>query len=581
MSEFESLDTRGGFTAKLWRGERMCMLGFDVVEPEDDFVGFAIEFREPGGSAFLPLMNRIAFEYESSAALEVTGARRYSSLSSPFQKFRWVHFPHQPKDGTYAYRITKMHMPRDAAPVKGDAIDLDISLDQTTYDDFLDIGFTRNFASSQAFLDLIRPHGDPDVLGSKIIPSKADDGLKFKKLTNIPGLYEWLGFEAHDLLFAFLKEAANDPSITVDAMVYDFNEPDILALLKGLGNRLRIIIDDSVSTKDGKTSGHGTPRSAESSAATVLKSSAGRSSVLRTHCQNLQHNKVFIAKRGGKPFKVLCGSTNHSFRGLYIQANNVLVFTDSEIAGLFGQYFEALLDDAAGFNKSPLSKKWHFVQGPGKPPVHLCFSPHKDPELSLSVVGGSIDQATSSVFFNIAFLNQIRSGSVREAIDRLQDKPVFSYGVSDKASGLEVYKPDGSVGLVDFAYLAEHAPVPFRQEWSGGRGINIHHKFVVTDFNLPTARVFTGSCNHAPSGEKGNGDHLILIEDQKVATAFAIEAVRVFDHLHFRTAMRAGETKPQAITLKKPRKFSGKPAWFEPYFVQGSQKALDRALFSH
>ena len=33
---------------KLWRGERMCLLGFNVEKPEEDFVGFAIECKEPG-----------------------------------------------------------------------------------------------------------------------------------------------------------------------------------------------------------------------------------------------------------------------------------------------------------------------------------------------------------------------------------------------------------------------------------------------------------------------------------------------------------------------------------------------------
>ena len=48
-------------------------------------------------------------------------------------------------------------------------------------------------------------------------------------------------------------------------------------------------------------------------------------------------------------------------------------------------------------------------------------------------------------------------------------------------------------GIADFAFLAAHAPELFKSEWSGRRGRNIHHKFVVTDFNLPTAKVFTGS----------------------------------------------------------------------------------------
>ena len=136
------------------------------------------------------------------------------------------------------------------------------------------------------------------------------------------------------------------------------------------------------------------------------------------------------------------------------------------------------------------------------------------------------------MLYSVAFLNQIDTGPVREALDALMGRPVFSYGVVDKDTGLEITKPDGEVGLVGFAYLKKHAPEPFKTEWSGGSGIHIHHKFVVVDFDQPSATVFTGSSNLSPSGEENNGDHLLMISDQCIATAYAIEALRVFDHLN-------------------------------------------------
>jgi phosphatidylserine/phosphatidylglycerophosphate/cardiolipin synthase-like enzyme len=220
--------------------------------------------------------------------------------------------------------------------------------------------------------------------------------------------------------------------------------------------------------------------------------------------------------------------------------------------------------------------------------LHLCFSPHRAAELSLNPVGAAIDQASSSVLYSIAFLNQIETGPTRATLERLMQRSVFSYGVVNEASGLEVRKPDGSIGVVDFAFLAKNAPEPFKSEWSGGKGINVHHKFVVTDFSLPSAKVFSGSSNLAPSGEKGNGDNLVMIDDQRVATGYAIEALRIFDHLHFRTVMQAAAparpvaraTTPSALTLRKPTAISGRPAWFEAYYRPGSQRETDRKLFS-
>ena len=595
MSDFENSDSKNGFFMKLWRGERMCLLGFDVENPEPDFVGFAIERKEPGMAFFEPLLNRLAFSYDKPATTAVTGRRQFPSNEAPFQKFRWIHFPRDPKDGKYTYRATKMHMPDPKKKLRaGTSIELDLSLEQVSYHNFLDVGFTRNFASSQAFIDNFAPDGDVEALGKTLLPRVADEGLEFKKMR--PDIYKWLGFEATDMVFAMLDQAVKDPKLTLDVLAYDLNEPELVAKLEKLKSRLRIVVDDSISkTKDKETgevdeSGHGHAESAESRAVERLIHSAGASNVRRTHFKNLQHHKVLIAKRNGKPFQVLTGSTNFSFRGFYIQANNAIVFTNEPIAKLFSEMFEEAFARPGDFSAHALASKWHSVQSGNKPKIEVCFSPHKDTDLSLRRVGDAIDGAQSAVIYAVAFLNQIQSGAGRTALDKLMSRTIFSHGVSDKrGGGLQLQKPDGSTGLVDFAHMGKNAPEPFRSEWRGGKGINVHHKFVVTDFNLPTAKVFMGSCNLAPAGEKNNGDHLILIEDRKVAASYAIEGVRVFDHLHFRDVLRdaqekkkAGETAKatKALTLRKPRAVTGEAAWFERFYKAGSQLEKDRLLFS-
>jgi phosphatidylserine/phosphatidylglycerophosphate/cardiolipin synthase-like enzyme len=576
MSAFTNSKESSGLSVKLWRGERMCLIGMDVAQPEPDFVGFSIEVRSPGQPAFTPLRNRLNFSYDKPVEKAVNGFRNFLSTEAPFQKCRWIHFPYNPQGGNYVYRVTKQHMPSDGKLLAGTSLTLDIPLDPEIYDNFLDVGFSRNFASSQAYADRYKNN-------TKVIPANADQGLKFKKL---PGdVYQWLGFEAYELIFGFLDEVVNDKNLTLDVFAYDLNECDIVGRLEKIGGRLRAIIDNSGS--------HAPATSAESQAAKQLSASAGAANVQRMHFKNLQHNKVLIARRNGQPVKVLFGSTNFSFRGLYIQANNAIVFHATEAAALFAKAFDLAFKDPESFYADPMSKQWHLVQAPGKPPVHFCFSPHASTDLSLNPVGAAIDQATSSVLFAIAFLYQTKSGAIREAIDRLMEKQVFSYGISDKASSLTVRKPDGSIGIVDFEYLAEKAPEPFKSEWSGGAGIHQHDKFVVTDFSLPTAKVFSGSSNLSPSGEKGNGDNLVMIEDPRVATSYAIEALRIFDHLHFRAQMQdvlpknkkstsTKSAKPSgALTLQKPTAISGKPAWFEKYYQEGSQAENDRKLFSH
>ncbi|HEY3898199.1 MAG TPA: phospholipase D-like domain-containing protein [Chthoniobacter sp.] len=581
MSDFQNSKSADGLTVKLWRGERTALIGMDVDEPEDDLVGFAIEVIEPGTKSFAPLLNRLNFSYSQPASKAVDGFKNFPSTQAPFQKFRWVHFPPAAKGGTYTYRVTKMHMPTDNKVVAGTAITLDIALDPVIYQNFLDVGFTRNFASSQAYADKYK--NNPNI-----IPGGGADPLKFQKVAG--DVYQWLGFEAYELIFGILDEVVKDKTLSLDFFGYDVNEPDIVSRLQKMGGRLRAIIDDSGE--------HKPATSPESQVANLLMGTTD-GNVKRMHFSGLQHNKVLIVKKNGKPLKVLFGSTNFSFRGIYIQANNALVLYAPEAAQFFANYFELAFNGQRGFTKDPMFSKWNLVPVQSKPPVHLCFSPHSDPNLSLNPVAAAIDQASSSVFFAIAFLSQMKSGPTYDAINRLMDKDVFSYGISNRKGGLNVKKPDGSIGLVDFEYLAKTAPEPFKTEWSGmakgttatgskksAPGITEHNKFVVTDFSLPTAKVFSGSSNLSVSGEKKNGDNLVMIEDSRVATSYAIEAIRIFDHLHFRSLMQTSrnQTKSEQVktlTLQKPEAISGQPTWFAPFYKEGGQLAKDRILFAH
>ena len=569
MSDFTNTVTSKSLTLKLWRGERMCLLGMDVTNPEPDFVGFSIEVKSPGSPGFIPLRNRLAFSYPAATAPSTIDSKQFPSLEAPFQKFRWVHFPQNPQPGTYSYRVTKQHMPKDGTLKPGDSATADISLDPHVYDGFLDIGFTRGYASSQAFTEKF---GNTPEFFPPLKPSGGGAGPTFDKSTAPAGAYQWLGFEAYDLIFGILKDVATDPTLTLDAFAYDLDEPDIIADFATIGKRLRIIIDNS--------GNHAPATSGPSQAAKTL--TKAKATVQRMHFKSLQHNKVLIVKRNGTAVKVLCGSTNFSFNGLYLQSNNTLVFEGQDAAGLFEQYFAAAWTDPKTFPTSDLATKWHLIQPKGAPAIQFCLAPHGNPDLSLKPVAAAIDQASSSVFFAIAFLAQIKTtDTVRAAVDRLTDKPVFSYGISDKSTGLSVKKPDGTVGLVKWDYLKTKTAQPFAAEFSSGSGIHEHNKFVVTDFNLPTAKVFTGSSNLSGSGEKGNGDHLIMIEDPRVATSYAVQAVLIFDHLHFAANMNAAK-KPTQLVLQKPIAMSkAKAAWFAQYYEKNSQLMRDRELFSH
>lgn len=561
-TDFERKESAGGLTFKLYRGEGAALLAFDLdpAQATDDFVGFSVEVQYPGSTHWGALKNRLHFDYPPN----VERPRSFRSIEAPFQKFRWIHVPSEVKPGEFRYRVTARYMDAAGRLRAGPQVTNSISLAPQTVDGFVNVGFTRGFASSQAYAD--RFNNEAGILPEPGTPAAASldhDMAPFEDN------YAWLGFEARQLLIGLLEQVAADPSLTLDALIYESKEPDVLRRLEALGERVRAIIDD-----------HGEQGDAESAETiSTNRLAAAGAEVKRMHFGRQQHNKVLIVRRDGQPIRVLTGSTNYSLRGLYIQANNALVFDDPRVAAKYGELFDAYWTSPAKFRQNTLSQQWWVVRDEADSRVSLCFSPHADSSLSLDPIARAIEEAQSSVLYSIVFLNQL-TGAVREALDELMDRSLFSYGVAQRVSGLTVNKPDGSRGLLPFAYLAENAPEPFKAEWSGHtteRSNMVHHKFLVTDFNGERPTVYTGSSNMAAGGEKANGDNLICIEDRKVAIAYAVEALRMFDHFHFRVKAKESGA-PQTLRLAKPPAPGEKP-WFSQYYRTGHIRERDRKLF--
>ena len=107
--QVEGTNNKAPFTLKLHRGDGMTLIAMNWKngQPPQDFVGFAIEYQEPGGSQFFPLNNRLGFLDASGNVNPAT----LSTLQSPIQKFRWVHFPRNADlPGKFVYRVTPVFM---------------------------------------------------------------------------------------------------------------------------------------------------------------------------------------------------------------------------------------------------------------------------------------------------------------------------------------------------------------------------------------------------------------------------------------------------------------------------------------
>lgn len=559
------------FTLKLHRGDGMTLLAMNwkADTPPSEFVGFALEYKEPDGDRFWTIKNRINFPNPDGSV----NKERTSSRLSPIQKFRWAHFPvNADKEGPFTYRVTPVFMTPSGELSYGEAQEADIVLARETYPGKLNVAFTRGFVSSQAFVD--RYVTDDDGLET-LIPDKSSEGLDFvPSHPKAKEALEWMGFEARSAILGLLDQAIADKTALVRVVCYDLNDPAIVSRLEKLKKRLFIIIDNS---KDHKPDDSGESQSAKRLAAT-----AGAKQVKRQHMSNLQHNKTIVVD--GKDVKAaICGSTNYTWRGQFVQSNNAIVVHGKKAIQPFIDAFENYWenDSVVGFGPTE-STDWHDLQLAGID-ARVTFSPHSKDEGVLKSVADDILSAKSSVLYSLAFLNQT-TGAVTDAIKKVTKKEgIFVYGISDKRTGgLDVHLPDGKVAPVFAINLSANLPEPFKSEptalSSNNAGTRMHHKFIVIDFDKPTARVYTGSYNVSKPADIQNGENLLLIKDRRIAVSYMIQALTIFDHYHFRVLQARADASDKPIQLKKPPEAGQKPWWNEDY--TDPRKILDRKLFA-
>ncbi|MGH8728987.1 MAG: phospholipase D-like domain-containing protein [Burkholderiales bacterium] len=554
------------FTLKLHRGDGMALVAMNWKhgKPPQDFVGFAIEYKEPGGDRFFALKNRLSFPGTA------VNPNRLSTSLSPIQKFRWVHFPRNAElPGEFMYRVSPVFMNDVDELSYGESQEAAIELRRETYPGQLNVTFTRGFVSSQAFVDRYESKGPISTL----LPANADDGLTFVPThPRAKAALKWMGFEARDAILEVLDQAIADKKAQVRVVAYDLSEPDVVSRLGKLGSRLKVIIDD-----DGS---HGKPDSGETQAEKRLAASAGKKNVKRQHMGKLQHNKTIVVD-GPKVQAAVCGSTNFTWRGFFVQSNNAMVLRGEKAIKPFLAAFDAYWqnDDAAGFGKTASARLTDL--GLSGIDARVGFSPYASKNALLAKIADDISKkTTSSLFYSLAFLFQT-PGPIRDAIKKVtQDKKIFVYGVSDKkVGGIDLQKPDGNVAPVNPVALKQNVPEPFKSEPTGGGGNRMHHKFVVIDFAKPTARVYLGSYNFSSAADTKNGENLLLIRDRRIAVSYAIEALRIFDHYHFRVAQQeAKKAKKKLVLAKPPRSPEEKPWWTEDY--ANARKIRDRELFA-
>jgi hypothetical protein len=602
-------NTNGAFSLKVYRGDAKTLLAFNLsgAEARKNLAGFTIQVKPAGDDSYY-LHNNLQFKNPGDHAQDPKEPAN-SSINAPFHKFRWLHVPglvHQglkPLFGQYTYTVTPRYFDD-----RGSLQPLDSSLSASAdilVDNFkkgsLTVGFTRGFVQSQAFVRhfgrdaRIRPEGHELLFDTSQVSGTNAAGEKF----TFEQQYEWLGFTARKLILDLLDEVIGDDTLSIDVFAYDLNEPDLCKKLLALGKarRIRIILDDA-SLHHNKQE----PTPEDDFESRFVKTPS-KDKIMRGKFGRYAHDKVFIVSDNNGPRKVLTGSTNFSVTGLYVNSNHVLVFEDAIVAKAYAGVFQESWDDhvkAAAFAKS----EWAVSEFPFKtaslPNMVITFSPHEE-AFARKILDGIVQRVakegrtpkhSGSVLFAVM---QIDTGPgenpVYTALNEVhKSQAIFSFGISDRSDGIALYPVGKKTGvLVTGKPASTVLPPPFSQVPGVGSGHQVHHKFVVCGFNGGDPVVYCGSSNLALKGEQVNGDNLLAIRDEDVATVFAIEALALVDHFNFLDRAAAGPTAKKKATPSADKQqaalsagwfLSTNDAWAKKYFERSDLHFVDRELFA-
>lgn len=574
------------------KGDATTLLAFDLDQSlTDNFVGFSVRVKQGNRQPYY-LTNRLAFAPAILKKNGIDDKEKLSSLYSPFQKFRWVHVPSSehfvdnPFFGPYTYQVTPRYLVDDVLQDPDPNLTVSVTIDVSPFrEGEIQVGFTRAFISSEAYAHHFSNNG-------KLRPNKKDLIFDIKAVSGtakrwnpqtkkeedstytFEEQHEYLGWQAHDRVMEFLDETLNNPDLHLDVFAFDLNEPVVVQKLIDLAKqgRLRIILDNS---KD-----HAKKGCFEEQFQSLFENEAtDKTALFRGHYQSLAHSKVFIQRLAGSAVKALTGSTNFSTNGLYVNANHVIIFNNHNAAQLYADAFDASFGEnlMSTFEDTTLAKNDSLIQEPQLPDMTIHFSPH--PKAAADKLFGAIslriEKAESDVLF--AIMNDRSQSSILDAVrQQVKNDQVFTYGITDTATDVMLYKPDSKRGVRVAGKGTETAlPPPFNTV-AKVPGISIHHKFVVVDFKGKNSVVYCGSSNLAYQPEQKNGDNLIEIRDEDVVTAFAIEAIRLVDHFQWRNKKSTAKEKQQPLTLNDNKDKS--KIWYKSYYKPDDLHYLERTL---
>ena len=381
------------------------------------------------------------------------------------------------------------------------------------------------------------------------------------------------------------------------AALYELGDEELIAKLKQLGEKLEIVLSNSVVTDpdtDEKSDGNAEAREELEKTAAVEWNRIMPSN-------HIGHNKFLVyVDKHGDPQAVLLGSTNWTSTGLCTQTNNTMIVEDTKLAKRYLDYWNKLAADtkAAGgvakdLQAAPL-RKWDATGKDLSLPdasVESWFSPNtpkargkskanekRPPDMAALIE--RIHRAKHAILF-LAFYPGTPS-IANWAADALRaNKNLFVRGCVTNKSAAEgfyyelrgktmpkkvkgVKTPVRQDPLVIGAEALDGKIIPegwMKEILKAGFAI-IHDKIVVIDPFSDDCVVVTGSHNLGYKASYDNDENLVIVEgNKKLAAAYATHVLDVYDHFAWRYMVKQAGAKAADQSLK-----SKPDQWLDQYF---------------
>lgn len=563
-----------GITVRAIAGTRAVILGMDATteQARRGLLGFGIGKRRADGR-ITPLRG---FKFFAETVPEPRPGERRSTFEHPIQDFQWGDYAAPP--GSEITYVVRAIYGRPDALEPGPEIELQARTGNEA-GSLHEVHFNRGAIPSQAFADRFGNVGPTE--------EEMNDPANEK--------VRWLSRGLLEAMLGLIAEAQG-PRHELRVAAYEFVYRPVLEALAaaaGRGATVRISFDAGDRRRDGSiVPSHISEANLAEISRAGLDALSTASLHPRTRYSAIPHNKFMILREDDRPVAIWTGSTNFTPSGFLGQSNVAHLIRDPELATHYDAYWERIATDPETrdfktFNTGRFPDPGALAQDRITP----IFSPRRAGMLEW--YAGALRGATASAMLTSAFgVSQPLAEALAEDRDFLRFLLMESVERNPERRALITADPDTVIALgerlnsqaIRYQIDGYRLDQWFREEEhfrKQGHIFYIHTKIMGLDLLSGDPKLFTGSANFSKGSVESNDENMLLLRGpafRRVAEIYAVEFMRLFNHLYFRT-----------VAVRNAQLLRGSPAraaildpddrWVARHFRPGSYHDHLRRLF--